>query len=77
MPDHEANATTLIVEAKYIRGASSPSKASEGIAADITKYPDRAFILFVVYDPDRAIIDDAIFKKDIQSKRDCIVAVIR
>lgn len=77
VPDHEANTASLFVEAKYIRKATSPSKASEGIAADITKYPGKAFILFVVYDPGRAITDDERFKRDIQSKRDCMVAVIR
>jgi len=77
VPDHEAKANALLVEAKYIRKATSPSKASEGIAADITKYPGGSFILFVVYDPERAIVDDETFKKDIQSKRDCLVAVIR
>lgn len=77
VPDHEAKTAALLVEAKYIRKATSPSKASEGIAADITKYPEGAFILFVVYDPERAIVDDETFKKDIQSKRDCLVAVIR
>ncbi|MCK4682088.1 hypothetical protein KAT59_03560, partial [Candidatus Bipolaricaulota bacterium] len=77
VPDHEAKANALLVEAKYIRKATSPSKASEGIAADITKYPGGSFVLFVVYDPERAIVDDETFKKDIQSKRDCLVAVIR
>jgi 7-cyano-7-deazaguanine synthase in queuosine biosynthesis len=77
VPDHEAKAAALLIEAKYIRKATSPSKASEGIAADITKYPEEAYILFVVYDPERAIVDDEKFKTDIQSKRDCLVAVIR
>lgn len=77
VPDHEAKATALLVEAKYIRKATSPSKASEGIAADITKYPAEAFILFVVYDPERAIVDDETFKMDIQNKRNCLVAIIR
>lgn len=77
VPDHEANATNLLVEAKYIRRGTSPSKVSEGIAADITKYPSEKFILFIVYDPERAISDDMTFKKDIESKRPCLVAVIR
>lgn len=77
VPDHEAKAAALLIEAKYIRKSTSPSKASEGIAADITKYPEGVFILFLVYDPERAIVDDEKFRKDIQSKRDCLVAVIR
>jgi hypothetical protein len=77
IPDHEAKAAALLIEAKYIRKTTSPSKASEGIAADITKYPAGKFILFVAYDPERAIVDDGKFRKDIESKRYCLVAVIR
>lgn len=77
VPDHEAKGADLLVEAKYIRKGTSPSKVSEGIAADIAKYPSGKFILFVVYDPNRAISDDATFKKDIESKRESLVAVIR
>jgi hypothetical protein len=77
VPDHEAKKADLLIEAKYIRKGTSPSKATDGIAADITKYPAVKFILFVVYDPDRAICDDAAFKKDIEAKRPCHVAVIR
>lgn len=77
VPDHEARTNSLLIEAKYIRKGTTPSKASEGIAADITKYPVGTFILFVVYDPDRAIGDDEAFKKDIEGKRACLVAIIR
>ena len=77
VPDHEAKTTSLLIEAKYIRNRTSPSKASEGIAADITKYPKEAFILFVVYDPERAITDDETYTNDIKSKRECNVLVIR
>jgi hypothetical protein len=77
VPDHEAKQADLIIEAKYVRKSTAPSKASEGIAADITKYPVEKYILFVVYDPDRAIADDNAFKRDIESKRECIVSVIR
>ncbi len=77
VPDHEARLVDLLIEAKYIRKGTSPSKASEGIAADITKYSPQKFILFVVYDPERAIIDDAAFRKDIENKRPCLVSVLR
>lgn len=77
VPDHELQKYNLLVETKFIRKGTTPSKVSEGIAADITKYPAECFILFLVYDPDRAIVNDEIFTKDIESKRDCIVAVIR
>ncbi|MDD5085552.1 MAG: hypothetical protein PHE61_05865 [Candidatus Omnitrophica bacterium] len=77
VPDHEAKNADLLVEAKYIRKGTPPSKASDGIAADITKYPSDKFILFIIYDPERAISDDTEFKRDIEGKRDCLVAVIR
>lgn len=77
VPDHEANDANLLIEAKYVRKGTSPSKVSEGIAADITKYPADKFILFVVYDPNRAVCDDVTFKRDLESKRASLVAVIR
>lgn len=77
VPDHEAPEADLLIEAKYIRKGTSPSKVSEGIAADITKYQSNKYILFVVYDPSCMISDVAKFKKDIEGKRDCLVAIIR
>ena len=67
----------LLIEAKYIRKGTTPSKASEGIAADITKYSAYKFILFVVYDPDRGISDDINFKQDIEGKRNCLTSIVR
>lgn len=67
VPDHVLESAGVIVESKYIRGKTSPSKANEGIAADLTKYPNRAFILFVVFDPDRGIVNDSRFRLDIEA----------
>lgn len=68
----------LVVESKYIRGNTSPSVASEGIAADITKIPNNFGVLFVVYDPDRKISDDDLFVQAYESKRkDCYVRIYR
>ena len=36
-----------------------------GLSADLTKYPQEAHILFVVYDPDSAVVDRT------RSMRDC------
>ena len=76
-PDHMLEMAGVIIEAKYIRGATSPSKASEGIAADLTKYPDRAFILFVIYDPDGAIASDEQFREDIEAQGRNRVLIVR
>jgi 7-cyano-7-deazaguanine synthase in queuosine biosynthesis len=77
IPDHEITNSDLLIEAKHIRKATTPSKASDGIAADLTKYPADKFILFVVYDQDRSIVDDSTYKKDIENKRDCLVSILR
>lgn len=68
----------LIIECKYIRQSTSPSKASEGIAADITKISDDYGVLFVVYDPYGAIPDVASFIAAFEKKRsNCFVRVYR
>ena len=77
MPDHGGDDADVLVEAKYVRGATSPSKVSDGIAADITKYPQDRHILFVVYDPQRIIRDDQLFKSDFESRGRSTVLVVR
>ena len=77
VPDHGDDDTDILIEAKYVRGATSPSKISDGIAADLTKYPQDRHILFVVYDPHRKIKDDQIFKNDFESRGRCTVRIIR
>jgi hypothetical protein len=78
-PDHSANGNHLLIESKYLRGSTTPSKASESMAADMTKYPIQSFLLFVVYDPHRSIKDDAAFKAQFEDKRPdkCRVLIIR
>ena len=75
VPDHSFD--DLFIEAKYIRGKTSPSKATEGIAADITKYPENKHKLFIVYDPHRSITDDYGFKSDFEAKGNCTITLIR
>ena len=77
VPDHGNDDSDVLVEAKYVRGATTPNKATDGIAADLTKYPRDKHILFVVYDPDRAIKDDQSFKYDFESQGRCTVLVVR
>ena len=66
---------------KFIRKGTTPSKASEGIAADITKIPNDdtvAGILFVIYDPNRAITDDRLYMSDFEKARvNCSVRIYR
>jgi hypothetical protein len=75
--DHALTTTDLLIEAKYIRGGTTPSKASEGIAGDLTKYPERKHTLFVVYDPHTAILDPREFQRDFESRGKCTVCVIK
>ncbi len=69
----------LVIESKYLRATTTPSTASEGIAADIVKIPSKvAGILFVVYDPERKIIDDDLFIASFADKRkSCYVRIYR
>lgn len=74
--DHSQD--NLVIETKYIRKNTTPSKATEGIAADITKIQSAYGVYFIVYDPDRAIINDDLFIKSFEEKRnDCHVKIYR
>lgn len=79
VPDHSALNDEVLIESKYLREGTPPSKVSEGMAADLIKYPESCFILFVVYDPARSIKDDVKFRQDFEEKRQglCRVVIIR
>ena len=77
VPDHGSDDLDIVVEAKYVRGGTTPSKASEGMAADRTKYLQEIHILFVVYDPEHAIRDDQQFVNDFESRGRCTVLILR
>lgn len=77
IPDHSVADEDLFIEGKYIRRSTSPSKATEGMAADLTKYPRSKHVLFVVYDPDRAIADDMTFQSAFAASGRCTVLVLR
>lgn len=77
IPDHGSDTLDVLIESKYIRKGTFPSKASDGMAADLTKYPQEAYILFLVYDPDRAIREEEVFKRDFESPGRCSVLILR
>jgi len=77
IPDHSAMQDDLVIETKYLRASTTPSRASDGMAADLIKYPSTAHILFVVYDPGRAISDDQTFRNAFEGKGRCTVFIIR
>jgi len=74
--DHSQD--VLLIESKYIRGKTSPSVATEGIASDITQVPNECGLLFVVYDPERSIISDDNYIREFENKREnCYVRIYR
>jgi hypothetical protein len=77
IPDHQNMAEDILVEAKYIRETTSPSVATEGIAADLTKYQNDKYIIFVIYDPYHNIASDNVFIGDIEAKGRNRVVIIR
>lgn len=77
VPDHAINGYQLLIESKYVRGSTSPSRVTEGIAADLTKYPTESHKLFIVYDPERQIVDDEKFKSDFESKKARAIAILK
>lgn len=76
VPDFSSTRAHLLIEGKYIRKGTPPSKVNEGMAADLTKYPQEAHILFVVYDFGRAIKDRDRFKRDFETKGRCTVCLL-
>ncbi len=77
VPDHSFHEFNLFIESKYIRGQTTKSMVTEGIAADMQKYPKEKFKLFVVYDPERKISDDAEFARDIENDPNCKTCIVR
>lgn len=76
--DHELEHADLILESKYIRQNTSPSKASDGLLVDLVKYPKGAHILAVVLDLNGSIPDDVVFMRDIEGGRpSCTVLILR
>jgi hypothetical protein len=77
IPDHSFAEMDLLIEAKYARDGTSKSTITDGIAADITKYPKDSYKLFLVYDPQRKVTNDDVFKKDFEKNEKCVVVLIR
>lgn len=77
-PDWSSEELRLWVEAKYVRKKADIAQINEAIAADITKYGDnQRRVLFVVYDPEHLIIDEAAFRKPIEARPEMLVCIIR
>ncbi len=77
VPDHGSDHSDVLIESKYVRGATTPTKVSDAMAADVTKYPQDKHILFLVYDPERNISDDQSFRSDFEQNGRCTVLITR
>lgn len=76
IPDHTAAEQHVLIEAKYVRENTRPSKVTDQMASDIVKYPDECHILFVVFDPEHQIRDEDAFRDDIEAKGHCTVCIV-
>ena len=76
IPDFSLQRGHLRIEGKYIRQGTTPSRVTEGMAADLIKYPQEAHILFVVYDYHHAIGDRERLKRDFEGRGRCTVCVL-
>lgn len=77
IPDHSFGDYDLLLEAKYLRGKTSKASITDQIAADIIKYPNDKYKLFLIYDPERKIANDPLFCRDIEKHPNCYVCIIR
>ena len=77
VPDHGSEHIDVLIESKYVRGATTPGKVSDAMAADVTKYPQHCHILFLVYDPEHMIKDDQSFRGDFEQHGRCTVLIVR
>lgn len=75
VPDHSYD-PSLFVESKYPRNKKSQSQLTDELAADITKY-GKAFKFFLIYDPERKIAEDDLFKRAIEAHPKCKVHIVR
>lgn len=76
VPDFSLGVRHLLIEGKYVRGGTTLSKITEGMAADVTKYPPEADILFVVYDPESGVSDRSRLKRDFEQRGRCTVCIL-
>jgi hypothetical protein len=68
----------LFIELKYIKKSQPPSKITEQIAADLTKYDiNSRHVLFIIYDPERVISDDEEFISGIHHYPTAYMKIIR
>ncbi len=77
-PDWSKDILRLWVELKYVRKRTDVRSIERAIAEDITKYGDNQVrVLYVVYDPNHWIDDEAAFSRPIRKRPSMMVDFIR
>jgi len=76
IPDHSFPEHDLLIEAKLLKKQTFKASITDQIGADIHKY-GTAHKLFILYDPDRKIVDETDFKKDFEKYNGCFIYIIR
>ena len=76
-PDWSSDEPGLLIELKYIRKDQGIARISKDIAEDLTKYGDNnRRVLFVVYDPDRVVIDESTFCEPVKLRLNMIIHIV-
>ncbi len=77
-PDWSSDEFGLLIELKYVRKDQGIPRISKDVAEDITKYGDNnRRVLFVVYDPDHLVIDEAAFSEPVNKRINMLIYFIR
>jgi hypothetical protein len=66
----------LYIEFKLVKKKTERNRISGEIAADVTQYPPKCSLLFVVFDPGRAFADPSKLKTAVEGRRDNARVVI-
>ena len=65
----------VLIESKYVRGSTTPTKVTESVSADLIQYPEDCLLLFLIYDPERKIADRRTFVRDLESEGRCTILI--
>lgn len=76
IPDHSFPEHDLLIEAKLLKKETSKAAITDQIGADIHKY-GTAHKLFILYDPERKIVNETDFKKDFEKYPGCLICIVR
>lgn len=76
IPDHSFPEYDLLIEAKLLKKNTSRAAITDQIGADMHKY-GTSYKLFILYDPERRITNEADFKEDFEKYSNCYIHILR